>query len=71
MPLPAENKPIVISKCGECNVCKDICQVGAIHGTEWKTYVHRDSIVDVYHCNGCLKCLANCPWTQKYIKNNS
>jgi len=67
--LPTENKPIVISKCGECTVCRDICPTDVIRGTTWEHGMNRDFIVDVYHCDGCLKCLINCPWTQKYMKN--
>jgi len=70
-PLPTENKPILVSKCGDCTVCKDICPTGAIHGYTWNRNVHRDLIVDVYNCIGCLKCLVNCTWTQKYMKNKS
>lgn len=69
-PLPTDNKPIIMPGCGECTVCKDICPTGVIHGCIWNRNVHRDSIVDVYNCIGCLKCLANCPWTQKYMKDN-
>ncbi|MBL4938509.1 epoxyqueuosine reductase [Clostridium sp. YIM B02515] len=69
--LPTENKPILTSSCGECTVCKDICPAGVIHGCTWNRNVHRDLILDVYNCIGCLKCLANCTWTQKYMKNNS
>ncbi|MFT8315591.1 MAG: hypothetical protein ABF633_15280 [Clostridium sp.] len=69
--LPTENRPIIMPKCGECTVCKDICPVGAIHGSTWEMGMNRDLIVDVYHCDGCLKCLSNCPWTQKYMNNNS
>ncbi|MDF2505530.1 epoxyqueuosine reductase [Clostridium sp.] len=70
-PLPTENRPIIMPKCGECSVCKDICPAGAIHGSTWEMGMNRELIVDVYHCDCCLKCLANCPWTQKYMKNNS
>lgn len=69
-PIPSENKAIIMPKCGECTVCKDVCPVGVIHGFTWNTEVTRDLIVDVYHCSTCLKCLSNCPWTQKYINNN-
>jgi epoxyqueuosine reductase len=68
--LPTENRSIIMPKCGECNVCKDICSVWAIHGTTWEIGMNRDLIVDVYHCDGCLKCLVNCTWTQKYLENN-
>lgn len=69
-PLPTGNNPIVVPKCGKCTVCKDTCQTGAIHGAAWEMGVDRDLIVDVYHCNCCLKCLADCPWTQKYMESN-
>ena len=69
-PLPTENKSIIMPKCGECTVCKEICPAGVIHGTPWKIGMNRDLIVDVYHCVACLKCLANCPWTQRYMENN-
>jgi epoxyqueuosine reductase len=68
-PLSTENSPIVMPKCGECTVCKNICPSKAIHGYTWEIGVNRDKIVDVYHCDTCLKCLAYCPWTQKYMKN--
>jgi epoxyqueuosine reductase QueG len=69
-PLPIENRPIVMPKCVECTVCKDICPTGAIHGSTWEPGMNRDFIVDVYHCDACLKCLVNCPWTQMYMKSN-
>jgi epoxyqueuosine reductase len=71
VPLPIENRPIIMPKCGECTVCKDICPTGAISGATWEIGINRDLIVDVYHCDGCLKCLANCAWTQKYMKNSN
>ncbi|ABX41021.1 4Fe-4S ferredoxin iron-sulfur binding domain protein [Lachnoclostridium phytofermentans ISDg] len=68
-PFPTENRPFIMPKCDECTVCKDICPTGVIHGSIWQPGMNRDSIVDVYHCDGCLKCLVHCPWTQKYMKN--
>ena len=70
-PLPTENRPIIMPKCGECTVCKDICPAGVIHGSTWEMGMNRELIINVYHCVGCLKCLANCLWTQKYVGNNS
>lgn len=66
--LPTENKPIIMPKCGSCIVCKNICPIKAIHGITWGFDVARDEIVDVYHCEACLKCLVNCPWTLNYMK---
>lgn len=69
-PLPTENKPIIMPRCGKCSVCKDVCPVGVIHGAAWEIGMNRDLIVDVYHCDTCLKCLANCSLTQQYMKKN-
>lgn len=68
LPLPTENKPVLMPKCGMCTVCKDVCSVKVLHGTTWGLEVSRDEIVDVYHCKTCLKCLAHCPWTLNYMK---
>jgi len=69
-PLPTEKTSMIMPNCGECTVCKDICPTSAIHGTTWEPGMNRDLIVDVYHCECCLKCLVKCPWTQKYMKSN-
>lgn len=70
-PLPTQNKPILGSICGECNVCIDICPAKVIHDSKWEAGINRDLLIDVYHCETCLKCLVNCLWTQKYIKKYS
>ncbi|MDF3001813.1 MAG: hypothetical protein K0Q48_1932 [Bacillota bacterium] len=69
-PLPIQHKPIIRPLCGKCNVCRDICPAKVIHGSNWEEGIHRDLIVDVYHCETCLKCLAHCIWTQKYMKKH-
>ncbi|MCP4135136.1 MAG: epoxyqueuosine reductase [bacterium] len=58
------------SQCGNCSICKDICAVKAIKGNAWDIKTSRDELVDVFTCHPCLKCLALCPWTQKYMKKN-
>lgn len=68
LPLPAENKPVVLPQCGNCMICRDICPAKVLHGVAWRAGINRDEIVDVYHCRSCLKCLANCPWTRDYLK---
>jgi len=55
-------------KCGNCTICGDICEKKVLKGKAWNVAVSRDEIVDVYGCSTCLKCLAYCPWTQKYAK---
>lgn len=69
-PLPTQNEPMLISRCGDCDICKEICPSKVIHGSNWEVGINRDSMVDVYKCETCLKCLVNCVWTQKYMKNN-
>lgn len=69
-PLPADNPPIVLPQCGECTVCTKICPPGALHGVTWSSNISRDTIANIYVCKCCLKCLVQCPWTQKYIQNN-
>ena len=58
------------SLCGNCTVCTDICEPNAIKGNSWSPETHRDKLVDVFVCTTCLKCLAHCPWTQKYVKKH-
>jgi epoxyqueuosine reductase len=58
------------SRCGDCTICVDICQVQALTGTPWNITTSREEIVDVHKCTTCLKCLVFCPWTQRYMKNN-
>ena len=69
-PLRTEICKPMNSFCKDCNICKDICFRKAIKGNIWKEGISRDEIVDVNMCSPCLKCLAHCPWTQKYMKKN-
>lgn len=65
-PITFENPPLIQSKCNDCEICKDICPVNAIHGNEWTQAGGRDSIVDVYKCTCTTKCMVNCPMTLRY-----
>lgn len=71
LPLSTENKAIEMPKCGNCMVCANICPAKVISGITWGFDVDRDKIVDVYHCETCLKCLANCPWTLNYMNDDA
>lgn len=66
-PLKTVSYKPAYSQCGDCSICKDICQAGVISGTSWKPGTSRDEIVDVHHCTSCLMCLALCPWTTEYV----
>jgi len=57
----------VESQCGSCSICKDNCEVQAIEGNTWNIRTSRDELLDVNKCDTCLRCLALCPWTQKYM----
>ena len=67
-PVVALNPPPVPSKCGSCNICKDICPVHAIHGVPWSVDSGRDGVVDIFRCReDCVfLCAANCPHTLRY-----
>lgn len=65
-PITAESHPIVPSKCGKCDICKNVCPAQAIQGNEWTLSGDREALVDVFKCNCPLKCMLNCPWTLKY-----
>ena len=69
---PLSTAPLTssIPKCGNCTICVDICPTRAIKGMTWNINRSREELVDVYNCTMCLKCLAFCPWTIKYMKNN-
>lgn len=67
-PLDTELHEPLSPKCGNCNICRDICERKVLKGMTWNTTISRDEIIDVYRCSTCLKCLVHCPWTQKYIK---
>ena len=76
--------PILKSKCGKCEMCKDACLGGAISGREWNYKLKRNEFYDDKKCEKyalkiskehlgkadtvCGKCIYACPHTQKYIK---
>lgn len=66
-PLEAILCEPLLPKCGNCNICTEICEKRVLKGKLWSTAVVRDEMVDVYGCSTCLKCLVHCPRTQKYV----
>lgn len=67
-PLLFEIAPEMLSRCGNCAICKDVCETGAILGKSWSKGIRRDELVDVQKCTTCLKCMVHCPWTREYAK---
>ncbi|MGE4352895.1 MAG: 4Fe-4S double cluster binding domain-containing protein [Oscillospiraceae bacterium] len=76
-------EPILKSRCGTCNVCRDICPYDAIKGVTWEQGKSRDEMFDFEKCRSgtaercldvigvrmtiCGKCFVFCPYTRKYI----
>lgn len=58
----------LVPRCGNCTVCRDICEPGVLTGMQWRKGIEREKIIDVHRCLTCLKCLVHCPWTQRVIK---
>jgi len=85
VPLTAAT-PIVESRCGECTACVDACPGHAPKGVNWASDKYRDLFFDAGACRDaaremaykkvgikdtfCGICMAVCPWTIKYVKNN-
>lgn len=70
-PLSAVSDSPANPECGECWICKDLCDVGAIKGETWTASTIRDDMLDVNSCTSCLKCLVFCPLTQGYLERRS
>lgn len=66
--LPAQNMSSMVSRCGDCTLCRDVCGPGAIQGRLWKPGLPREQLLDASLCAQCFQCLAQCPWTQRYRK---
>lgn len=80
--LPAAS-PMDESRCGDCTACADACPAHAIRGAEWAPGVDRDSLLDAPACRRvaedmtlartgfseiiCGVCIAECPWTKRYL----
>jgi epoxyqueuosine reductase QueG len=77
--------PITVSKCGDCEKCKNICPAGAVTGRQWEPGINRDDFYHALDCRDKIKergmglgftegtcglCFWVCPWTQKHLKNS-
>lgn len=67
-PLQVEIAPEMQSRCGNCTICKEVCETGAIFGKSWSKGIGRDELVDVQKCTTCLNCLVHCPFTRQYSR---
>jgi epoxyqueuosine reductase len=80
-PLKSKSKPIEISRCGNCNICVDVCPAKAANGKLWDITVGREEFFDPWKCRSqcaefgkirlgidariCGICVAACPIGQK------
>lgn len=79
-------EPINSSNCGTCNECKNHCPGNAIIGANWSLGAERNTYYNAYECAKtarklsnevginsriCGKCIFVCPWTKKYLQDNS
>lgn len=60
-----------LSSCGNCTLCRDVCEPKALSGDLWTLEKGRDEILDVHNCSTCLKCMIHCPWTKRYMRRNT
>ena len=67
-PISKESASLVSPKCGNCDVCVQICPGKAILGNQWTEIGGRESLIDVSKCFCALKCMMACPWTLKYAR---
>jgi epoxyqueuosine reductase QueG len=42
-------------KCGDCNLCKEVCPAMAIVGTNWKLGMERGDLYDAFACSNYMK----------------
>ncbi len=76
-------EPINTTRCGTCDVCKNICPAGAVTGNSWEVHIDREELYDAHACRNtalarsgkvgvnkslCGLCILSCPWTKKYLK---
>lgn len=83
-PVKPKSKPADRSRCGNCNICVDICPAKAANGKLWDITVDREEFFDPWKCrNQCAEfgrirlgmdaricgiCVAACPTGQKKPK---
>ena len=67
-PLNTISNDTIKSKCGDCDICLEVCESKALKGQIWNTSIQREDMIDVKKCTTCINCLVFCPYTQKYLK---
>lgn len=70
MPLDLVYDRMQEVRCDSCSVCKEVCPRKVLTGKSWTPNTKRDEIVDVYHCETCLKCMVYCRFSQAYARKS-
>lgn len=68
-PFVTKSVPPKEPQCGDCNICVNVCPSNALLGTKWSINITREEIITRKSCTLCVKCMAHCPFTGKYIDN--
>ncbi len=79
-------KPVNESLCSHCTHCVNACPAHALTGEKWEPGLPREALFNASDCQVmehnlarkligeaisiCGLCIAACPWTQRYLKNN-
>lgn len=51
-----DSKPVDISRCGNCNICVEVCPAKAANGKLWNITVEREEFFDAFKCrNQCTE----------------
>ncbi len=66
-PFKTESKMPKEPQCGDCNICVDACPTESLKGKTWSITTSRDEIINRKLCTLCLKCMVQCPYTEKYL----
>ncbi len=78
------DNPLEKVRCGSCLKCRQLCPANAISGNNWSNGIDPDLFYSADLCREKIKtylslelpqaicgiCIANCPYTQKYIKKS-
>jgi epoxyqueuosine reductase QueG len=67
VPLSSTLRNPIPPKCGNCQICMEICKTNALKGKAWESDIQREKILDVFKCSTCFQCVVQCPWTKKYF----
>lgn len=67
-PFEATSQAPMEPRCGDCTRCVDVCPTATLLGKTWSVTTTREEIMTRKLCVLCLKCMVNCPYTEKYAK---